>query len=1227
MRSPLDLSDERCLTISAASTLAPSHSDPLVLPLGLLRPSNPEGFPSLQDCVIPTFGLVDSGATANFIDLDFCKEHDLPLTEKAHPVPLFVIDGRPIKSGAVTHSVSLVVQFGDGHTQTITFDVTKLGTYPAILGIPWLRRASPDIDWKANTLSFSDPVAAGKPMKGLPLVPEAPQIAWLDAEGFAAATLLPDTSFGVLRYNPEPPLSISATSETPFDLDADDPPDYLDMVKKTVPSVYHDYLAAFSKKKADTLPQHRPYDLSIDLEPGTNPAFGPLYSLSEVELKALREWLDENLSKGFIRASRSPAGSPILFVKKKDGSLRLCVDYRALNAITVKNRYPLPLIPEALDRLRQAKIYTKMDLRGAYNLVRIKEGDEWKTAFRTRYGHFECLVMPFGLTNAPAAFQHFMNDVFRDLLDHTVLIYLDDILVFSDNERDHQEHVKQVLQRLIENGLYVAPHKCEFHVRKTEFLGFIVSSDGVSMAPDKVESIMGWPSPTKVKELQQFLGFANFYRRFIKGYSRVILPMTRLLKKDAKFVWSADAEKAFNHLKEAFRGADILRHFDPTLETVIETDSSDFAISAILSQYHDKVLHPVAFMSRKMNPAELNYEIHDKELLAIVSAMKIWRHYLEGLEHPFTIITDHQALEYFQTTKTLTRRQARWSEVVNHHKYKIKYRTGKASGKPDALSRRPDYAEGGRACEAEPQTLLRPLAISATLHSRTSPIAQQIRDYIKHDPAIQETLEALRNPEQPRDDAIAEELEHYTLEDDLLLYDGLVYVPDFDDLKVAICKQAHDAKEIGHPGQAKTLEILERNFYWPRMRNFVNTYVRTCDACQRNKPVHHKKYGLLQTLPVPSAPWKSLSMDHITDLPPSHGYDAILVVADRMTKQAHFIPARKSDDARDLARQFLRNIFRLHGLPSDIVSDRGTTFTSRWWKEFLRLLDIKPNLSTAFHPQTDGQTERIHQTLEQHLRTFCDYQQDDWFDLLPLAEHAYNCTHHSSIGMSPFFANFGYNPNLSITLKDTPVPAVTDRLRQLREVHEQARHNIKQALEQHTIYANRKRAEAPDFLEGEKVWLLRKNLKTDRPSDKLDSKRLGPFTILERIGKSAFKLELPPSMKIHPVFHVSLLEKYHRNTLPDRDAPPPPDPVIREDGTEAYVVEKILDSDYKGRGRARQLEYFVHWQGYPVADRSWIYASDLPAIDPMVIDYHTRYPHKPGYERLSHIDRARGTRA
>jgi hypothetical protein len=368
-------------------------------------------------------------------------------------------------------------------------------------------------------------------------------------------------------------------------------------------------------------------------------------------------------------------------------------------------------------------------------------------------------------------------------------------------------------------------------------------------------------------------------------------------------------------------------------------------------------------------------------------------------------------------------------------------------------------------------------------------------------------------------------------------------------------------------------------------------------------------------------------MDHITDLPLSATYDAILVVADRFTKQAHFIKANKTDDARTLARQFLDNIFRIHGLPNDIVSDRGATFTSQWWKEFLKMLKVKPNLSTAFHPQTDGQTERINQTIEQHLRTFCDYLQDDWTDLLPLAEHAYNCTHHSSIGMSPFYANLGYNPRLSISLRETRTPAVHERLCKLKEVHQLARRNIQQAIEQHAKYANKKRSSAPPFQPGDRVWLLRRNIKTTRPSDKLESKRLGPFRILSPIGQSAFRLDLPDTMRIHPVFHVSLLEPYHPNTLPDRGMPAPPDPIIREDGQVAHIVEAILDSDYKGRGRNRRLEYFVHWEGYPIADRSWIFASDLDSDDPMVIDYHTSHPDKPGYERIHHHNRSLRTRA
>lgn len=1207
-------------TSLSLSSISVKSSDPLVIPITVRQSSDhPE---------IPTFALIDSGATSSFINADFCKQHDLGLTSKPEPVPLFVIDGRPIKSGAVTHSCSLQAKISD-RPVSLTLDVTQLGAYPVILGTPWLRRYNPDIDWRRNTIVVHERTLSDqKPIKALPFVPDvndsdASMIAWLDAKAFTDLADLPDSQSGLLHLSTDSAFTISATYETgPFQDDLPDPPDYVANLKQVVPSDYHGLLSAFSKTKADTLPPHRPYDLSVDLEDGKSPPFGPLYSLSELELKALSDWLKENLSKGFIRASTSPAGAPILFVKKKNGSLRLCVDYRALNNITIKNRYPLPLIPEALDRLRTARIFTKLDLRGAYNLVRVKEGDEWKTAFRTRYGHFECLVMPFGLTNAPAVFQHFMNDVFRDMLDHTVLIYLDDILVFSENPDQHTDHVKKVLQRLIDNGLYCSHEKCEFNVTRTEFLGFIVSSDGIEMAQDKVQSVQDWPEPKKLRDIQQFLGFANFYRRFIKGYSRIIIPLTRLLKKNSTFNFDDAARTAFRTIKERFSDASILRHFIPDLETVIETDASDFAISAILSQYHGKELRPVAFMSRKMLPAELNYEIHDKELLAIVSAVKLWRHYLEGLSKPFIILTDHQALQYFQTSKTLTRRQARWSEIINHHKYVIRYRPGDKSGKPDALSRRPDYAEGGKASESDPQILLRPLEISASgPQGLQSSLQEDLRTYQNLDPDLVDIKQKLTIPLANRDDELTNELKDYEVRNGLLHLRGLICVPNHEGIKVRILHQAHDVIELGHPGQAKTLEVVQRQFHWPRMREFINEYINSCDACQRNKAVHHRKYGLLNPLPVPTGPWRSLSMDHVVDLPRSNGYDSVLVVVDRLTKQAHFILADKTDTASDLARQFLENIFRLHGLPSDIVSDRGTTFRSGWWKAFLKMLKIKPNLSTAFHPETDGQTERVNQTLELHLRIFCDYLQSNWSELLPLAEFAYNSTYHSSIGMTPFYANYGYHPRLSITIEDDQVPAASDHVVEVRRAHELAKDNIRTALKQHTFWANKKRTPAPDFQVGDKVWLLRRNIATARPSRKLDSKKLGPFQILDKVGNLAYRLELPDSMEIHPVFHVSLLEKFVPNRHPQRTVAPPPDPTVTAGGEELYTVERILDS----RWQRDSLQYFVHWEGYPIEERTWAHASDLSDQDPLVIAFHTKYPNKPGAERIQ--VRSRRTRA
>lgn len=1136
----------------------------------------------------------------------------------------------------------------DDYTRTMDFDLADLGAerqYPAILGLPWLRRQNPLIDWRRNVVVLHDKRQLGgtQRIKGVNFVPNddpspiVPDVTLISANAMAREAQDPGSEVGTLFFDGKedwdasgPPPGhriLSATTNVApatFPEDYQDSEEYIREMKSLVPGQYHDLLTAFSKQKADQLPPHRSYDLSIELEEGKTPPYGPLYSLSALELETLSIWLKENMDKGFIRASTSPAGAPILFVKKKNGDLRLCVDYRALNNITIKNRYPLPLIPEALDRLRGAKVFTKMDLRGAYNLVRIKEGDEWKTAFRTRYGHFECMVMPFGLTNAPAAFQHFMNDVFRDVLDRFVLIYLDDILVFSDTEEEHRKHVRFVLERLIKNKLYCAPEKCEFSTTSTEFLGFIVGADGVSMAQDKVNSVLSWPVPTKIREIQQFLGFANFYRRFIAGYSRIIAPMTRLLKKDINFCFDDAAVKAFESIKASFTHAGILKHFDPSLETVIETDSSDYAISGILSQYHDRKLFPVAFMSRKMNPAERNYEIHDKELLAIVETVKIWRHYLEGMKHPFTILTDHQALTYFQTSKTLTRRQARWSEVINHHKYIIKYRPGSASGKPDALSRRPDFEAGGKASEAPPIQLLRPLAISATVvRSTTSQLLPDIKRYQRWDPAIEEIIQMLEDPDANRDDVA----DAWTLSaEGILLARDVVYVPAYETLKVRVLQQAHDSVQTGHPGQHKTLELVRRNFYWPGMRRFINEYIASCEPCQRNKAGHHKPYGKLATLPVPEGPWRSISMDHIIDLPRAGGYNAILVVVCRLTKMAHFIKAKTSDTSRDLAGQFLEHVFRPHGVPNDIVSDRGTTFTSQWWRTFLEMLEIKPNLSTAFHPQSDGQTERVNQSIETHLRIFCEYDQSNWPELLPLAEFAHNSTHHSSIGMTPFYANLGYHPRMSVTSDDTPLPDVNERLNTIRVAQEEAGDAITIANSRYAYWANKHRLEDPEFKPGDQVWLLRKHIETTRPSTKLDVKKLGPFEVDQKIGRNAYRLRLPPTMRIHPVFNVSLLEKSVPNVHPERMYPARPPTEVRGQNDEEYAIEDVVDS----RLRHGKLEYLLKWRNFPHTEKTWEPAQEsfyTEGKSPDFFEWHTRHPDKPGYNQVVGRNRPRRARA
>jgi len=585
-------------------------------------------------------------------------------------VELRLFDGT--SNNIISKVVSLPVKFPSGECMTFDFYVTSLDSCCSlVLGHSWLTRYNPLIDWVTGSISFRPPSVLQSPASVPPVEtlvnlpfpptenplqftpsetplsnPKRPHIAIISAPALLRASCLSGSKTFSLQFRSTLQAKSTTISEK-INLSA-------------IPEEYHKYTNVFSKSKAETLAPHCPYDLRIDLEKDSHPPVGTIYLLSKFEQEMLKEFIDKNLTNGFIRSTSLPHGALVLFVKKKDGSLWLCIDFHGLNKITKKDQYPLPLISDLLDFPCKARIYTKIDLQHAYHLVRITEGDEWKTAFWTCYGTFKWSVMPFGLTNTPAAFQRFMNDVFSNLLDVCVVVYLDDILIYSNDITQHQKHVKEVLKRLRKAGLYAKAEKCEFHSDSVEYLGYVLSPSGLTMSNAKVKTIQEWPESKKVKNIQSFLEFANFYRHFIFNYSDMVIPLTRLTRKDTPWNFDENCRKAFNTLKQAFTSAPILTHWVPDTQLVVETNASDYALAAILSIVtKDNEIHPIAFHSRTFSAPELNYDVHDKELLAIFEAFKMWRHYLEGSTSPIDVVTDHKNLEYFSTTKVLTRQQAR----------------------------------------------------------------------------------------------------------------------------------------------------------------------------------------------------------------------------------------------------------------------------------------------------------------------------------------------------------------------------------------------------------------------------------------------------------------------------------------------------------------------------------------------------------------------------------------
>ncbi|KAJ9529314.1 hypothetical protein QJQ45_007998 [Haematococcus lacustris] len=1132
-----------------------------------------------------------------------------------------------------------------------------LPDFDVLLGNDWLNEHEAVMSYQDKTLSLacdkSEPVVLPCPSAG---VSQSGQSAVSNPASFlvnalrakpplasakVAARWLRKGGTGVLA------LITVDNSSTPDPAPAE--PDLPPGVSQALNALLDEYADVFAP--ITSLPPERPVGHAIPLVPDARPSVVPQYRMSQDEHAELKKQVQDLLAKGMIEPSSSPFAAPILFVKKKSGELRMCLDYRQLNKITIRDQYPLPRIDDLFDKLSGCTVFSSLDLQAGYNQIRITPEDVPKTAFRTPDGHYQFKVLSFGLCNAPATFQRVMNDAFAPVLNQCALVYLDDILVMSKSVDEHLKHLRKVFDLLRLNKLYAKQSKCEFMRTTLKFLGHVIFAGAIAVDPEKIKSISSWPVPQSLQQLQSFLGAANFVRKFVHNFSVLAAPLTDLCGKAGdSFLWHnwpADELKAFASLKAAVAQVPMLRLPDHTQPFQVYCDASLQGVGAVLMQDG----YPLAYLSKKLSSAERNYTTGEQELLALITACKEWRCYLEGV--PFTLFTDHKPLTALPTQKVLSRRQARWMEFLSRFTFDLQYLPGDANP-ADPLSRIPagpqDCAmvcvvttrrqakqslERGevRVAQALPQvppvgtpsnapTAVDALAPRPTVsdnpvaahHSRLPELeAPSAADTSVHYPAA---------PAHPLE--LADHLVHgyrldpaFTAEADLsgMYMDdhglwrrtgkGTVMVPNDPELREYILHEMHDAAYAGHVGITKTLERLSRVFYWDTMRADVRHYVTTCDACQRDKSSTLKPGGLLNPLSIPDYRWESVSMDLITKLPSaSHGYDAICVFVDRLSKMVHFVPCKESMNAKGFARLFVDNVFKLHGLPKDMVSDRGPHFHNTFWHHVQKLLGMRGSLSSSYHPQSDGQTERYNRVLEEMLRHYISPTQADWPDYLSLAEFAVNNSWQESIKSTPFLVNTGQSP-ITPMLHSLPdkgrCPEGLSYATWWQEAVAKAKLCMQAAQQRQAAYANQDRRDV-HYKVGQMVLLSTKNMRL-KPGKarKLLPRFVGPFKVLDLVGQVAVNLQLPASMsRLHPVFHVSLIKPY---TGTDVGFMPPPVEWLDEEPV--YYVERLLDHRHVHAGKAK--EYLVQWEGYDADHNTWEPRSNLVGCDKILAEYNAAH--------------------
>ena len=987
-----------------------------------------------------------------------------------------------------------------------------------------------------------------------------------------------------------------------------------------IPETVPDYIAAILHRVKTLEIEASMADMELNVRKSFPKVFAPIPHVDELPLEPVaritlrdaekmiktrnypcpRKWKDawyvllqQHLDAGRIRPSQAPTGSAAFIVPKADPTVlpRWVNDYRQLNANTVTDSFPIPRIDDILADCAKGKIWATLDMTNSFFQTRMHPADIPLTAVNTPWGLYEWTVMPMGIKNAPSIHQRRVSAALRPFIGKICHVYLDDIVLWSDNLDDHISNVRCILQALEEAKLYCNPKKTKLFCTEIHFLGHRISSRGIEPDEGKADRIRNWPVPRSASDVRSFLGLVRYLSVFLPNLAKFSGALDELTRKecDKNFPgWMPRHQAAFEAIKRLVTSTDCLTTIDPKKmpdhKIFVTTDASDTGSGAVLSfgpSY--ELARPVAYDSRTFKGAELNYPVHEKELLAIIRALAKWRTDLLGFQ--FEVWTDHKTLEHFQTQKDMSRRQVRWMEFLSQYDASIKYLPGEKNCVADALSRMP------------PSPLLNVASILKGPKTRSTSskldldtdLLKIIKDGYKTDPFVAKLTSASAGM-----DMIREENGFWFIKDRLI-------IPDIKHVRELLFRLAHDT--LGHFGSAKSFGSLRDSFYWPYMRRDLETaYIPSCADCQRNKESTSKPIGPLHPLPIPDARGDSVAIDFIGPLPVDNGFDTIITFTDRLGSDIQIVPSVSSLTAEQFAEIFFDRWYCENGLPLDIVSDRDKLFMSRFWKALHKLTGVKLKMSTSYHPQTDGSSERTNKTVIQCIRYAVERDQLGWVKSLPKIRFDIMNTTNRSTGFTPFQLRFGRSPRILPPLFPNPVktPAdklATDLVTRMQSMVFEAQDNLISAKVSQSYQSNKGRSANFPFKTGDRVVLStlhrRREFRADDPNRvaKFMPRFDGPFVIKSTDEKhSTVTLDLPNRPNIFPVFHTSEIRPFSEN---DNDLFPsraliPPEP-ITIDGQQEFFIDKIVDERRKGK----KTSYRVRWQGEGPEGDLWLSAEEL----------------------------------